>query len=274
MQYAVNAAQVAAEPYQAFLLGVFLLTLRISPVFMMTPLLQAFAVPATIRVLVVIGLSFGLALGIPAEQLPLPLALGTGGLVTAACTEFTLGATLALGVLTAFAAVSMAGRLMDVQVGFGIAQVFDPATHRQVPILQAAFDRFAVVLFFLLDGHHALLRGIAYSLERFPLARHWSIDAAAPWVLKHVAALFGLGLALAAPVVVCLLMVELALGVVARNLPQVNMFVIGVPVKIIVGLTALTLWSSGIGSAMSRVYGSIYQAWDSVFIAAPAARGR
>lgn len=270
MQVALDAVQAATAPHQAFLLGTFLLSLRVSPIFMMTPLLQAFGVPVTVRVLLVLGLSVGLTLGVPLDQLPNPGTMGAGSLVAAALTELALGNTLALGVLTGFAAVSMAGRLIDVQVGFGIAQVFDPATSRQVPVLQAIFDRLAIVLFFILNGHHALLRGIAYSLDRFPLARPWPLDAAAPWVLKHVAALFGLGLALAAPIVVCLLMVELALGVLARNLPQMNMFVVGVPVKIIVGLAALTLWCSGIGNAMTRVYASIYQAWDSVFIAAPA----
>jgi flagellar biosynthetic protein FliR len=65
------------------------------------------------------------------------------------------------------------------------------------------------------------------------------------------------------------LLVELALGVVARNLPQMNMFVIGIPIKIVVGLAALAVWLAGVGDSMNRVYGSIYRTWDSVFAAAP-----
>ncbi|AMO25244.1 type III secretion protein [Ramlibacter tataouinensis] len=237
-------------------------------------MLQVFSVPATARVLLVVGLSVGLALGIAPAQLPDPIAVSSGQLVTAALTELGLGATLALGVIIAFASVSMAGRLVDVQIGFGMAQVFDPATRRQVPVLQAGFDKLGVIVFFLVNGHHALLRGIAFSLERFPLGRAWPVDAAAPWVLKQVGGLFGLGLALAAPVVVCLLMVELALGVVARNLPQMNMFAVGVPVKIIVGLAALSLWLGGIGDSLNRVYGSIYRTWDGIFATAPAAGTR
>ncbi len=264
----------SAVPDQGFVLAVFLLSLRLSAVFLLTPILYAFSVPATARVLIVLGLALGLTFGIPAADTQAVLGLSSGQLLVAAATELALGATLALGILTAFGAISMAGRLIDVQIGFGIAQVFDPVTRRQVPILTSAFDKLGVIVFFLVNGHHALLRGIAYSLERFPVGRPWSVEAAAPFIIKQVAALFGLGLALAAPVVVCLLLVELALGVVARNLPQMNMFVIGVPIKIIIGLAALSLWFGGVGDAMSRIYGSIYRTWDGVFAAAPALPAR
>lgn len=276
MNFELARTVSAAAPDAGFVLAVFLLSLRLSAVFMLTPILYAFSVPATARVLLVIGLAVGLALGIPAAETRSMLSLDSGQLLAAAITEVALGATLALGILVAFASISMAGRLIDVQIGFGIAQVFDPVSQRQVPVLTSAFDKLGVIVFFLVNGHHALLRGITYSLERFPLGRPWPVESAAPWVIKQVSGLFGLGFALAAPVVVCLLLVELALGVVARNLPQMNMFVIGVPIKIVVGLAALSLWFGGVGEAMNRIYGSIYKTWDSVFTSAPApaARGR
>ena len=274
MNFDLAGALWPAVPDQGFVLAVFLLSLRLSAVFLLTPVLYAFSVPATARLLVVIGLAAGLAFGIPAAQTHELLLMNGGQLLAASLKELALGATLALGILTAFAAISMAGRFIDVQVGFGIAQVFDPVTQRQVPVLTSAFDKLGVIVFFLLDGHHALLRGLAYSLERFPLGRTWPLEAAAPFVIKQVAGLFGLALALAAPVMVCLLMVELALGVVARNLPQMNIFMVGLPIKIIVGLAALSLWLAGVGDSMNRIYGSIYRTWDAVFATAPAPAAR
>jgi flagellar biosynthetic protein FliR len=267
MDFAWDAAQRAAGMHQPFVVAVFLLSLRLSAVFVLTPVLQAFDVPLTARVLIVIGLAAALALGLSPADLPDAATLDAGGLLAAMATEAALGATLALGVISAFAAISFAGRLIDVQIGFGLAQVFDPVTRRQVPVIQGAFDKLGVIVFFLANGHHALMRGIAYSIERFPVGRAWNIEGAAPVVIKQVGALFTLGLALAAPVVVCLLMVELALGVVARNLPQLNMFVIGVPAKVVVGIAALAIWVGTSGDAMSRVYGSIYQGWDQLFAA-------
>jgi len=274
MDFQPVAAIWGVVPDHGFVLAVFLLSLRLSAVFLLTPILYAFNVPATARVLIVIGLAVGLALGLPPAETRETLSLSGGQLFAAAAAELALGATLALGILIAFASISMAGRMIDVQIGFGMAQVFDPVTQRQIPVISSAFDKLGVIVFFLVNGHHALLRGIAYSLERFPLGRAWSMEAAAPWVIKHMAGLFTLGFALAAPVVVCLLLVELALGVVARNLPQMNMFVIGIPVKIVVGLAALSLWFGGMGDAMNRIYGAIYKTWDGVFTSAPAPAAR
>lgn len=274
MQSIFHSVELAAAPLQHMLLCTFLLSLRVTPVLMFTPVLQAFGVPVIVRVLLVVGLCAAIAMGADASVLPSQVAPGAGELVLAALKELALGFTLALSVIVAFAAISMAGRLCDVQIGFGIAQVFDPTTRRQVSVLQAAFEKLGVIVFFLVDGHHALVRGLAYSIERFPIGRSWPLDAAAPQVIKQVAGLFGLGLALAAPVVVCLLMAELALGVLARTLPQMNMFVVGVPVKIIVGLSVLSLWLGGAGDAMNRVYGSVYRTWDAMFSAAPVSGNR
>jgi flagellar biosynthesis protein FliR len=274
MDYTPLGTLWAGIPDTGFVLTVFLLALRLSAVFLLTPVFHAFGVPPTIRVLLVVALAAALALGVPPQDLPAPALMSPGPLLLASASELALGATLALGILGAFAAISLAGRLIDVQVGFGLAQVYDPVSQRQVPILNSAFDKLGVIVFFLINGHLALLRGLAYSLERFPLGQAWPIGATAPWVIKQVGGLFSLGFALAAPVVVCLLLLELALGVVARNLPQMNMLVIGMPVKIVVGLAALSLWFAGIGDSMNRVYGSIYRTWDAIFAAAPAARTR
>lgn len=257
----------------AWVTRVLLLSARIAALFLMTPLLYAMPVPASIRVLFGIGLATALALPFAGVAGAEPLSLGA--LLQAFLQELAIGATLGLGILMAFAGFTVAGRLIDVQVGFGIAQVFDPLTRTQVPVLTSVFTLFGVLLFFLVNGHHALLRGVAYSLERFPLGQPWSLDAAAGPVLKQAAGLFTLGFALAAPIVLSLLLVEFALGVVARNLPQVNMFVLGIPVKIIAGLLALSIWAAGLGGVASRMYQEIYRTWTTLFEQSmPAERGR
>lgn len=243
-----------------------LLSLRVAATFLMTPVLYAAPLPGPVRMLLLLSLSFAIASGFSA---PTGDWAGWGRFFVAAARELALGATLGLGILVAFGAFSVAGQLLDVQLGYGIAQVLDPVTRRPVPILTSAFEHLAVLVFFLVNGHHALLRGLAYSVERFPVGASWSITPVATVVLKHVAGLFTLGFALAAPVAFCILMVEFALGVVARNLPQMNMFAMGIPVKIVVGLLALSLWFSGIGGAMTRTFESIALTWDTIFATAP-----
>jgi flagellar biosynthetic protein FliR len=256
---------IAPEIGTAWLGFVALLALRIAATFAMTPVLYAVPLPASVRVLLVLSLSVALASGI---SLPTGSETDWDSFLTAAIAELALGATLGLGILLAFGAFVVAGQLLDVQLGFGIAQVIDPVTARPVPILTSAFQYLAIVVFFLLNGHHALLRGIRYSVERFPVGAPWSLVNAVEPLMKQATGLFSLGFALAAPVVFCILLVEFVLGVVGRNLPQMNMFAMGIPVKIVVGLIALSLWFSGIGGVMTRVYASIATTWDAIFVAA------
>ena len=255
----------------AWVAAVLLVSARLAALFAMTPVLHAMPVPASARVLLTLGLSVALALPV-AVSASTPLT--AGALFGAFLSELALGATLGLGILMAFSGFAVAGRLLDVQIGFGIGQVFDPVTRTQIPVLTSVFTLFGVLLFFLVDGHHTLLRGVALSLERFPVGRPWPLEGTAQPVLRQAAGLFTLGFALAAPVVMCVLLVEFALGVVARNLPQVNMFVLGIPVKIVAGLLALSFWTGGMGAVTLRIYDDIYRTWTGVLAVPPPAGAR
>lgn len=244
---------------EGWIVAVLLLSTRIAAALLFTPVLYAAPVPLLVRVLLVVALSCALAL---------PFAHADGGppldamaLASALLREAALGAILGLGVLLAFGGFALAGRLLDVQVGFGIAQVLDPLTRSRVPVLSSLFTLLAAVFFFAVDGHHALLRGLAYSIDRFPPGHGASVATAGEAVAREVAALFGLGFALAAPVVLALLLVEFALGVLARAMPQANVLLLGLPVKILAGLLALSVWIGGFGAPASRLYAQIAATW-------------
>lgn len=244
------------EPWIA---GVLLLATRIAALLLLTPVLHAVPVPLTARLLITLGLACVIALPFQGAFAYAPYDLGD--LVRAMLHEAVVGATLGLGVLAAFAGFALAGRLADLQIGFGVAQVFDPQTRTQLPILSSIFSLFAAVFFFVVNGHHALLRGIAYSVDRIPVGSGASMQNAAEPLVRQVAALFGLGLALAAPIVLMLLLLELVLGVLSRGLPQLNMLVLGIPVKILAGLLLLSVWAGTLAAPAGRLYAGIYQAW-------------
>lgn len=257
-------SHLPANGWSSSLTPVFLLSLRLASVFLMTPVLYAMQLPSSARLLIVFSLAVVLGMGLPLDISRLPS--DTPSFIVAAAMELALGATLGLGIHVAFATFAVAGRLLDIQVGFGMAQVLDPVTRRQIPVLNAAFTQIGVLFFFLLNGHHALLRGVALSLEKFPLGASWPIAGASDAVVAQMTGLFALGFALAAPVVFCVLLAELALVVVARNLPQMNIFVLALPVKIAIALVTLSLWFSGIGGVMTRVYASIATNWEKVML--------
>lgn len=250
---------------------VLLVSARIAGVILMTPMLRAIPLPFTARALLLLGLSTALAAslgtGAPAN------AWALGALPEAFLIELAIGATLGLGVLMALSGFALAGRLIDLQVGFGIGQVFDPATRSQQPVLTAVFGLLGLLLFLLLEGHHAILRGISVSLQSFPVGQPWALQASIGPILVQAGSLFALGFALAAPVVLGLLVVEFVLGVVARNLPQVNMLVLGIPVKIVAGLLLLSLWAGVMGEGAQRLHSGIYRGWTQLFEQAAARPG-
>lgn len=239
-----------------------LLSLRLAATFAMTPMLSSRSMPRVARVVLVLGLAYWFSLVLPVAKPPTDLMNNLGQLLSLACLELVLGASLGLGVQLALAAVTFAGRLLDAQVGFSLVQIFDPLSNVRASVITTIFDQLAVLLFFLLNIHHVLLRGFAWSVERFPPGESWALSSGFAPLLKQTSAMFVLGFALAAPVVLCILLVELALGVMSQSLPQMNMLMVGLPVKIVVGLFALALWVPEMGDAFSRIYQSIYYSWN------------
>lgn len=245
----------------AWMLAVFYTAVRLGVVLAMTPILSSLGGLVTVRVLLTLALSLLLVAGLGAPP-PAP-SLALGAVLLNALAEVVTGLTLAFGVFAAFGAFSVAGKILDTQSGFGLGNVYDPVTRAGSPLFATMLNMVAVVVFFGMDAHHALLRGIAFSLRQAPPGSGFRLlDAEA--VIRQFGLMFSLGVALIIPVMLCLLLVETGLAVVSRVLPQMNVFVVGVPVKIIAGLSLFALTLGGLQPVMVRVYGSIFLYWEQV----------
>jgi flagellar biosynthetic protein FliR len=241
--------------------SVFLVAIRLGVLFLMSPLFAGLGGLVTVRVLLTLALSACLAAG--AGFAAAPLAPGLAPLLLAALGELAVGAILAFGVFAAFGAFSVAGKLLDVQSGFGIGSVYDPVTRGGAPLFASILNMVGVVTFFSLDGHHALMRGIAFSLRQVPPgAGLGAIPAEA--AIAQFGLMFSLGVALAIPVILCLLLLDVGLAVVSRVLPQMNVFIVLAPVKIIAALALFALSVSALGPPMAKVFLSIFTYWEGV----------
>ncbi|MBT9503759.1 MAG: flagellar biosynthetic protein FliR [Burkholderiaceae bacterium] len=241
--------------------ALYLVFMRLSGLMLMSAPFGA-AIPLLVRLTIALALSACLGQGI---EIASPAA-GASAWESAAVAlrELGLGAVMALGVNLAFAAFAMGGRLLDVQIGFGMGQVLDPVSRHQVPILSAAMSQLALVGFFSSGAFATLLIGLQMSFERFPPGASWPLEAALSVLVKQGGGMFSLGFALVAPVVFCLMLLEFALGVLARSVPQMNMFALALPIKVLAGIAALSLWLGGAGGVMSRAYASIFSFWNGV----------
>lgn len=244
-----------------WIIAVLLCSLRLSALLLATPMLQALALPIRIRILLILILSISLVSGMRLAPVNANLDLAT--LIAAGAYEVMVGALMAYGIFTAFAAFSFAGNALDLQIGFNIANIFDPITRSQSPLIASLFGMLAVALFFTMDAHHTLIRGVAYSLERIPLGSAMQMPAPAE-LIRQFGSIFSLGLMLVAPPLFCLFLVDLALAVLSRNLQQINILMLSVPIKIAVGLSVLAYMAGQIGSIAEKIFSTVFLFWESV----------
>lgn len=245
-----------------WIFGTLLTSIRLGPLFIAAPGLGSLRIPAMARGLFVLGISAMLVSGSIAEMRFVPPAdLGT--LLVMALSELMVGTTLAFGLIAGFAAFQLGGRIIDLQIGFGIANIFDPATRAQTPLLGSALQLAALMVFFSMDGHLLLMRGVAYSLGQIPLGTTFSeLPIAA--IVAQFGAMFTFGLAIVAPVMIVLLMLDVGLATISRTMPQVNVFFVMIPIKVFAGLVVLAVSLHYMGPVMRRVFESIFAYWQTV----------
>ena len=155
--------------------------------------------------------------------------------------EVVVGITL--GFITKFliASVQMAGEVVGIQMGFGVARVMDPGFQSQISII-AEFKVIIVLLFYLiLDGHHFLLNGLFQSYETIPIASGFVGEGIERHVVDMAFGMFQSAVKIGAPIMVSLLLLNIALGIIARTVPQMNIFIVGLPLRLIIGFLALSV---------------------------------
>ena len=143
-----------------------------------------------------------------------------------------------------FSAVQTAGGFIDFQMGFSMANVIDPQTGVQSPLMGQYLYTFALLFLLAIDGHHLLLDGIFYSYEFIPLSTDFlpfGNEEILTLMLEFFTQAFIIAFQMSIPIVGSLFLVDIALGIVARTVPQMNIFVIGFPIKIIVSLILIVI---------------------------------
>lgn len=178
-------------------------------------------------------------------------------LVLALVKELLMGMLIGFVSLLVFIGVRFAGEMVGLDIGFGVANLIDPLSAEQVSIVGELQSLLAVVIFLLVNGHHVLLRGLAASFDLVPLGGVQMPDLLGQSLIALTGKVFVIAVQLAAPVSATLFLTTLALGIVARTVPQMNVFVVGFPLKIIVGITALMVTLPMFYSALVALFGGL-----------------
>jgi flagellar biosynthetic protein FliR len=213
---------------------------RVGAVLAVAPPFAAVAVPVRVRALIAMALTVGLLPSVTNHATPQPLA----GLAIGVAGEALIGLAMGMSLALVFTAAQWAGELITQQMGLSLSEMYDPRAAGgggAGGTLGQAYWLLAIVVFMGANGHHALLRGIVASFDAVPVM---TLSAGAPIVSLMVGLLqsaTGLAIQLAAPVFVTMLVVDLAIGMVGRTMPQLGMMTAGVTARSVAGLIVLVV---------------------------------
>ncbi|NLN77800.1 MAG: flagellar type III secretion system protein FliR [Armatimonadetes bacterium] len=171
--------------------------------------------------------------------------------------EALIGIVMGFLASLVFTAIQMAGSFIDLQVGFGFANVVDPMMKEHSAVIGQLYNFAATLLFLALNGHHLMIRGLADSFSILPLDSTMQMSSAASGVLQIFIVLFIASLKIGAPVVGAIFLTDVSLGILARTVPQLNVFVVGFPAKLTVGFLAVFAVLPVTLGVMSGLFGGL-----------------
>jgi flagellar biosynthetic protein FliR len=202
-----------------------------------------------VRVFSILGLSLALTPLVAPYLPPFPATWSAG--VFLVVREFLMGLGCGLVFRFLFAGVQMAGNLVAIQMGFGMATLLDPQTQAQNTLLAEMLVLLATLIFLTMNGHHVLLRLLARSYQEVPLETSISLPGGLFTYVPSLGCLmYNLAVQLLAPVLALLFLTQLALGLVARAVPQIQVMIVGFPLTIALGLFFLSLTLMVAGPAL------------------------
>ncbi|MCI6751824.1 flagellar biosynthetic protein FliR [Selenomonas bovis] len=221
--------------------AVFLLMLtRCSGIFMIAPFFGSLNIPVTIRAAAAFAFTlvlFPVVDGLGTVAAP-PSVWAFAGAVLA---ELFIGWLIGFIAYVCFSAIHMAGKVMDMQVGFAVVNVMDPTSGQQIPLIGSLLYNLGIIVFLVTNGHHVIITALVESFRMVPLAAMQPNLSLTMLLVDFTNGIFVTGMKIAMPVTFAILLVNVALGILARTMPQMNIFVVGIPLQLMVGVGVLSM---------------------------------
>ena len=232
----MSAEAVLAEFGEQQVIGFFLVLARVSPLFVLAPLFSSKMIPARARSVIAVGLAIGIA--------PIAINAGDGAELAAdvwmlgglVVKELLVGLGFSFALAALFAAVQVAGSLLDTLIGFSFGALVDPVTGTNGGVLNQLYALVGVMIFVVIDGDAWVIQGLARSYEAVPLTSAPDIGTLAEGAQVAFGGIFGAAIQICAPVLLAVVLTDVAFGLVSKVMPQLNVFAVGFPAKVTVGL--------------------------------------
>jgi flagellar biosynthesis protein FliR len=231
--------------------------LRVGGFVLTAPIASETSVPRLVKLVLTLSLAFLLA---PLVQEPAGLSIFSASGMLAAILEVLIGVSIGMVVQVAFEALVFAGQTISLTMGLGFATLVDPQRGAQTPVLGQMFMIFGTLIYLAINGHLMLLGALAESFHGMPIGASHVDGHFLLTVVLWGARVFDTGLLIALPAVIALIIVNLALGVVTRAAPQLNLFGIGFTITMISGFFVLIAGLDGIMMGISSLLNSALMA--------------
>jgi flagellar biosynthetic protein FliR len=241
-------------------------TLRVGGFVLSAPIASETTIPSFIKIIMSVSLALLMS---PLARVPADLSIFSGMGLFAAVQELLIGIAIGMVVQLAFEALTFAGQSVSLTMGLGFATLVDPQHGANTTVLGQMFMIFGVLTYLAIDGHLMLLGALAQSFQTLPIGVPHVDGNFLVSVVSWGAHVFESGLLIALPAVIALLIVNLALGVVTRAAPQLNLFGIGFTITLICGFFVLIVGIEGTMASISRLINSALST-AAELVAAPA----
>lgn len=244
-----------------------LVFIRISSFFLAVPFMFPKSFPNTVKVLLLISISFMI---LPNVNIAHVADINSNYLlISQAVAEVITGLVLGFVTNLCFVAIRLAGNLLDLQAGFAMMTLFDPTTNSNVTLIENIFYMLATMLFFLANGHHVLIGAIIDSFNTINIGNYIIYDKTMLAVAKNFSDFFLLGIRIALPIVLILLITDIVMGLVARTVPQLNVMILGLPLKILLSLGVIALILPIISKFIASTFDQIPNVIKSIYSTLP-----
>jgi flagellar biosynthetic protein FliR len=229
-----------------------LLLARPGMLVMTAPVFGGTYAPTQVRLALAVLLAFTMT-----PFVPVPGVTTTVGLGMVVARELAIGFALALAIRALVAGAELGGQLSGTQLMLSYGSVVDPQGGVRNNLIGTLYGNLTLITFFAINGHHIFIRNLATSYAAMPIGAGHVDPSLARTVMQMLAVVFVLGLRLAAPLIVVMLVVELATGLVARAAPAINLMAIGTPIRLAVGLLVVAALVPFLPGIITRVSSTV-----------------
>lgn len=237
---------------------------RVAGLFAAIPMFGARLVPARVKAPLIFAMAL-LIFPIVRPVLVVPAAADAISLGLLVVREMLIGLTLGLISQFIFAAVEFCGQQVGTQMGLSMAAMFDPTSNTNVPSMAVFQGALATLIFLSLGVHHFFLRGIVESYQVIPLGAWHTSGGLLKFLIEASSGIFLIAIKLAAPVSVALLATSVALGIVARSFPAMNVFMVSMPLNIGIGFLILGISLPVFLRVLQGAFGGMVQQMKTLF---------